>query len=315
MRWSSKARRLGAGIVSVPLIALVRGLFGVLRVIGPDRSADIGGWLARNFGPLLKNHQTAITNLRAAYPEKDDADIHRIARAAWDNLGRTGAEYPHLKDLIDFDPDNPAMKGRLEVSGIEHFMTLRNDGRPGIIFAAHLANWELPAVVAARYGLDVTAVFRPPNNTIARDFITVVRSQTMGSLEASGRGSAFKFRDVLEDGGHLGALIDQRFKRGVSVPFFDRPALTNPLLAKLARQFDCPVHGVRVIRLPQNRLRIELTPPFDFPRDDSGLIDESRAIEIMTATVESWVREHPDQWLWMHRRWRSGKPISHQEPS
>ena len=122
-----------------------------------------------------------------------------------------------------------------------------------------------------------------------------------------GRGSAFKFRKILEEGGHLGALVDQRFKKGVSAPFFGRPAVTNPVLAKLARQFDCPVHGVRVIRLPQNRLRIELTPPFDFPRDSAGLIDETRAVEVMTATVESWVREHPDQWLWMHRRWRSKK--------
>ena len=314
MRWSSKALRLGVGILSLPLIVLMRGLFGVLRLIGPDRSAEFGGWLARSFGPLLTNHKTAIANLRASFPEMDDADISRIARAAWDNLGRTGAEYPHLKHLVDFDPDNPVMTGRLEVSGIEHFLALRDDDRPGIIFAAHLANWELPAVVAARYGLNVTAVFRAPNNAFARRLVAEMRSETMGGLEATGRGSAFKFRRILEEGGHLGALVDQRFRKGVSVPFFGRPALTNPLLAKLARQFDCPVHGVRVIRLPENRLRIELTPPIAFPRDESGMIDESRAIEIMTATVEGWVREYPEQWLWMHRRWRA-KPSSRRVPT
>lgn len=306
---------LGLNLVSAILLALARGLYGVMRLIGPDRSTAIGGWLARNFGPFLKNHRIAIANLRAAFPEKDDADIDRIARGAWDNLGRTGAEYPHLQELVDFDWYNPEKVGRLEVSGIEHFMALRDDGRPGIIFAAHLANWELPAVVAARYGLDVTVVFRAPNNALARELVSEVRSETMGGLEASGKGSAFRIRKVLEDGGHLGALVDQRLGKGVSVPFFNRPAPTNPLLAKLARQFDCPVHGVRVIRLPAGRLRIELTPPLDLPRDSSGQIDVQGAIEMMTETVESWVREHPDQWLWMHQRWRPREARSRRRPS
>jgi KDO2-lipid IV(A) lauroyltransferase len=80
--------------------------------------------------------------------------------------------------------------------------------------------------------------------------------------------------------------------------------LTNPVLAKFARRFDCPVHGVRVIRLPGHRFRLELTPPLDLPRDAEGLVDVEGATAMMTATIAGWVREHPGQWLWMHRRWR-----------
>jgi len=64
------------------------------------------------------------------------------------------------------------------------------------------------------------------------------------------------------------------------------------------------VHGVRVIRLPGQRFRLELTPPLELPRDAAGEIDVQGAIAMMTAVVEGWVREHPEQWLWMHRRWR-----------
>ncbi|MDQ4135048.1 MAG: lipid A biosynthesis lauroyl acyltransferase, partial [Pseudomonadota bacterium] len=135
-----------------------------------------------------------------------------------------------------------------------------------------------------------------------------VRSRTMGGLEAARTGAAFAMQGVLERGGHLGMLIDQHFTRGVVVPFMGRPALTNPVLAKFARRFECPVHGVRVIRLPEHRFRLELTPALDLPRDEAGEIDVTGAMAAMTAVVEAWVREHPEQWLWMHRRWRVPQP-------
>ena len=282
----------------------VRGVFGFARLLGPERSSDLGAWLARTVGPLLPQHRIALANLRAVFPEMSEAERIRIARSAWANLGRTGAEYAHLGKLFDYDPEAPA-RGRVEVVGIEHFLKLRDDGLPGIIFSAHLGNWELPAICAARFGLDATAVFRPPNDPAAARLVYEVRSGTMGGLTASsGGGAAFAIAGVLERGGHLGQLIDQHFTRGVVTTFMGRPALTNPLLAKLARHHDCPVHGVRVVRLQGHRFRLELTPPLDLPRDEEGRIDVARATQVMTSIVEEWVRENPGQWLWMHRRWR-----------
>ena len=130
----------------------------------------------------------------------------------------------------------------------------------------------------------------------------------MGGLEASRQGAAFAMRGVLERGGHLGMLIDQHFTRGVTVDFLGRPAFTNPIMGKFARAFDCPVHGVRVIRLPAGRFRLQLTPALDLPRDAEGLVDVQGAMQAMTRVVENWVREHPEQWLWMHRRWRPPLP-------
>ena len=284
------------------MLALVRGVFALSRGLGPDRSSDLGGGLARRIGPLLPAHRTALANLRAAFPDRGESEIRRLARGAWENLGRTGGEYPHIAALFDYDPGRPP--GRVEVDGIEHFAALRDDGRPGLIFSAHLANWELPAICAARHGLDATAVFRAPNDPAVARAVHEVRSQTMGGLAAARQGAAFAMQGVLEKGGHLGMLIDQHFTRGVIVRFMGRPALVNPVLGKFARRFDCPVHGVRVVRLPGRRFRLQLTPPLDLPRDADGQIDVQGAMQAMTAVVEEWVREHPEQWLWMHRRWR-----------
>jgi len=297
-----RALNTAGGWLMLPLVRLV---FGFLKLLGPDRAADLGGWLTRSIGPRLKVHRVGLANLRAAYPDKTEDEIAAIALGAWDNLGRTGAEYAHLGSLFDWDADNPDGPSRTEVSGIEHFEALRDDGRPGIIFSAHLANWELPAICAAKYGLQVTAVFRAPNNPAVNRVVHEIRSGTMGGLEAARAGAAFAMKEALEKGGHLGMLIDQHFTRGVPVTFFGRTAMTNPIMAKFANAFDCPVHGVRVIRLPGHRFRLELTPPIPMPRKDDGQIDIPAAMQAMSEVVEGWVREHPEQWLWMHRRWRA----------
>ena len=289
------------------MIGVVRGVFALARALGPDRSSAVGGAIARRLGPLLPQHRIGLANLRAAFPDKSEAEIRAILAGAWENIGRLGAEYPHLGQLFDYDHYSGEI-GRIEVDGIEHFIALAEDGKPALIFSAHLANWELPPICAARYGLDATVVFRPPNEPAAAHVLHEIRSQTMGGLEAARQGAAFAMRGVLERGGHLGMLIDQHFTRGVTVDFLGRPAFTNPIMGKFARAFDCPVHGVRVIRLPAGRFRLQLTPALDLPRDAEGLVDVQGAMQAMTRVVENWVREHPEQWLWMHRRWRPPLP-------
>ena len=289
------------------MIGVVRGVFALARALGPDRSSAVGGAIARRLGPLLPQHRIGLENLRAAFPDKSEAEIRAILAGAWENIGRLGAEYPHLGQLFDYDHYS-GETGRIEVDGIEHFIALSEDDKPALIFSAHLANWELPPICAARYGLDSTVVFRPPNEPAAAHVLHEIRSQTMGGLEAARQGAAFAMRGVLERGGHLGMLIDQHFTRGVTVDFLGRPAFTNPIMGKFARAFDCPVHGVRVIRLPAGRFRLQLTPALDLPRDAEGLVDVQGAMQAMTRVVEEWVREHPEQWLWMHRRWRPPLP-------
>ncbi|WP_074471531.1 lipid A biosynthesis lauroyl acyltransferase [Bosea sp. BIWAKO-01] len=299
-----RLKHFAGRLVAAIMIGLIRALFGFLRLLGPERASDLGGWLLRSVSPLIPVNRVALANIRAAFPEKNEAEVRAIARGAWENLGRTAAEYAHLKTLFDYDDDNRDAPSRVEVSGIEHFVALKDDQKPGLIFSAHLANWELPAICAAAYELDTTAVFRAPNDPAIANVVHEIRSGAMGGLAAAKQGAAFAMQGVLERDGHLGMLIDQHFTRGVVIPFLGRPALTNPILGKFARRFDCPVHGVRVIRLPGQRFRLELTPPLDLPRDEAGEIDVTGAMAMMTAVVEGWVREHPEQWLWMHRRWR-----------
>ena len=174
-----------------------------------------------------------------------------------------------------------------------------------LIFSAHLANWELPAVAAAAHGLKTAVLYRAPNNLKIAAAIEQVRKTSMGTLIASGPDAVLTMAGVLERGDHLGMLVDQRFRRGVTVNFFGRPCQTNPTIARLARRYpDVPVYGVRVIRLPQRRFRVEMTERLDLPRTAEGDIDVQASMQMITSIIEGWVREHPEQWLWLHRRWR-----------
>ncbi|MCO6414888.1 lipid A biosynthesis lauroyl acyltransferase [Siccirubricoccus sp. KC 17139] len=287
------------------LALLVRALFAVLRALGPDRASALGGFLARNIGPLLPVQRTTLDNIARAFPEKPPEEHRRIAREAWDNLGRTACEYVHMDRIWDFDEANPNT-GRIQLSPetVARFMELRGDGKPGLFFAAHLANWELPAIAAAAHGLDSAVLYRMPNNAAIGRLIVRLRAGSMGRLIPTNISAPVRMLEALDEGLHVGMLVDQRFSRGPRIAFFGRETPTNPLLPRLARRFDCPVHGARAIRLDGARFRLELTEPINLPRDAKGEVDIEAATAAITRIVEGWIRDYPGQWLWMHRRWR-----------
>jgi KDO2-lipid IV(A) lauroyltransferase len=288
------------------LAALIRAGFGLVRALGPDRSAALGAAVARGLGPLFPAHRIARDNIRHAFPEKTEAEHRAILREAWDNLGRVACEYVHMDRIWDFDPANPNA-GRIQASAetVARYEALATDGKPALIFAAHLANWEIPAVSAGKHGLPSAVLYRTPNNRRIAADIVALRTPIMGRLIAASPAAPIAMMEALDQGLHVGMLIDQRFGRGPRVPFFGRPAAANPLLPRLARRFpDAPVHGARVVRQPGGRFLLELTERIELPRAANGQVDIDAATALLNRIVEGWIREHPGQWLWMHRRWR-----------
>ena len=300
-------RRLRGGVKhagNAVLGALAIALIKALRRTDPDWLGDFSGRTMRMIGALLPENRLGRENLAAAFPEKSAAEIEEILRGVWDNLGRVGAEFIHLERLWDYE--SPGKPGRFDISPttVQRFLHLIEDGKPALIFSAHLANWELPAISAARHGVDSTVLYRGPNIPAIDRWITETRAALMGTLIQTGLDAPLKLAQALERGSHVGMLVDQYYVRGVPVTFFGQPTKANPLLARLARHFDCPIYGVRLVRLPSHRFRAEITEAIDPTRDAEGKIDVAGTMQIITGVVESWVREHPEQWLWLHRRWR-----------
>jgi len=285
--------------------AVTIGLLRITRFFDPIKTANLFGRFTRLIGPMTREQRIGRANLTAAFPEKSPEEIETILAGVWDNLGRLGAEFAHLDHIWEHDPAFPE-KSRIEIPPRTHelFAQLRLDGKPALIFFCHLGNWELAAVAAVAHGLDAAILFRRPNSASANRIIEELRAVKMGTLIPAGRDAPLKMAEALRNGQHVAIQVDQWFTNGVEVTFFGRKTKANPTLARLLRQIECPIHGVRIIRLPNHRFRAELSDEVEPVRDASGQIDVQGTMQAITSVVEGWIREYPDQWLWLHRRWR-----------
>ncbi len=275
-----------------------------LKLFPADTAINTTEKLGRVLGMAYPRTKIARKNLKLAFPEKSNKEIEQVLRDMWGNLSRTAAEYAYLDKIFDFDAENPNA-GRFEIAGIENFEKLAGLADTAICFTAHTGNWEILPVGSAAYGVNITALFRPPNNRFIAERVLAARTTNSGQLVPSKAGAAWALAKVMDHGGKVGLLVDQYHNRkGVRINFFNRETRANPLLGKLARQYNCPVFPARCIRLPKGRFRLEIQNPIDIPRKSNGDIDTIALTQKVNEVVEEWVREYPEQWLWLHKRWR-----------
>jgi KDO2-lipid IV(A) lauroyltransferase len=280
------------------------GFMWLLRLLPPEQALSFADRAARRVGTWFGRHRVAIHNLTHAYPEKSREEIAAIASDMWGNMARLAVEYLYLDVLLKPRPGEP-LPDRLDLVGAENFFRLQGErGKPHIIFTGHIGNFELLPIAGALFGVEATVMFRPPNNPYIADYIARTRSAVMNNLLPSQTGAALALARVLESGGNVGVLVDQKLHRGsVRTTFFGRPCETSTLLPKLARQYDCDVYPAYSVRLPGNRFRLVLEEPLTLPRDAEGKVDVTATAQMLNDSVERWVRANPGQWTWFHKRW------------
>ena len=288
---------------------IIVGTLAVLRRINRRRMANVLGALMRTIGPWLPEHKVGRENLRAAFPEKSAEEIEKILAGVWDNLGRVAAEFAHIDRIVIHNPDRPERSADPDVICDEttyaRLRLLSDRSKPNVVFAAHLANWEIPALAPRSFGYSTSILYRRPNIGAASNAIVDMRARCMGNMIASGLDTPLKLGRALESGENVALLVDQHTVQGVDVVFFGRRAKANPLVVQLARLTGAPIRGVRVVRAPDgNHFRGELTDEIAAVRDAEGNIDIQATTQAIANVIEGWVREHPEQWLWLHRRWR-----------
>ncbi|TDH61500.1 lauroyl acyltransferase [Dankookia rubra] len=273
----------------------VRAVLALAHRLGPRRASDVGGALARGLGPLLPVSRVARANLALALPDRDAAARARILRDMWENLGRTVGELPHL----------PALDW--EIVGAEHLAPIAAQGGPAIMVSGHIGNWEVLPPALERLGIRMGSVYRAADNPQVDALVNRLRARAVRGAPlplfpkgAQGARAALKF---LSQGGVLGLLADQKLNDGIAVPLLGVPAMTAAAPAQLALRFRCPVIPGRIQRLGPCRFRLVVDPPLALPLDT----DRQAAIQVLTGAINdrlsAWIRERPEEWLWLHRRW------------
>ena len=276
---------------------ILNTLFSMLPV---DWASALGGWIGQKIGPQLRATQTARRELKSVFPLLSALDIEKIIMGMWENLGRTAAEHPHLAKF------NPYIENsRVEVVGGEILDQAREDDEPGIAFSAHLANWELVPLTSTKRGLPLHLVYRRANNLFFDRLVQRGRASTEGQYFPKGPDGAKDILRALGKGQHIAMLVDQKMNDGIEVPFMGRPAMTAPALAQLALRFNCPVVPVQVERLNGAYFRVTIHPPLSFPVTGNKQSDILSLMTEVNNHLDNWIRQRPEQWLWIHNRWPS----------
>lgn len=243
----------------------------------------------------------ALYNLTRAFPEKSPTEIRRIARGVYRNMGLVAAE---LFDTPRLTREN--IHERVSVEGMDHCLRALEKGKGVLFYTAHFGNWELSATAFALLVKPLIALYRPLDSPVLDAVVRRIR-------EAAGNKTLPKERAMrpmlraLKENGILGVLIDQNvaWYEGVFVPFFGRPACTTDGLALLALHTGAPVVPGFLIREPDGRYRLEIHPEIETIPSGDRQRDVLSHTRRYTAVLEAVIRRHPDQWLWVHHRWKT----------
>lgn len=236
-------------------------------------------------------NRKAVRHIRAAL-QCDDTTAKDIAKGHWNNLGRLIAEYPNLKKIATH---------HVRFQGLEHLERLRDDGQCGVLFGAHLGNWEvLPHALLHHVDLKMHPVYRAPNNPMVDKRLHEYRAPkgVLTPYSKSRQGMVGMVK-ALKSGEHLGLLIDQKYNEGVEAQFFGMNAMTGTAFIDMAQRYDCPLVPIRCVR-EKGGFLVDVRPPIATKnRDVMEVLDDAHAL------LEQWINEHPKQWLWLHRRWKA----------
>lgn len=285
--------------ITHPLQGALLGVFtAMMRVLTIDAASAFGGFVGRTIGPRLRAGRRADQNLHRAMPHLNAAARQQIIQGMWDNLGRVMCEYPHLHQIID--------RGRVEFLDLAGLRVLLLKRQPVIFFGAHLANWELLAPFAVSLGIEMNVIYRSPNNRFADRLVRHLRSTPGLTQIRKGQAGAREAVRVIRKGGVLAFLVDQKFNAGCPIPFFGHDAMTAPAAAHFKIHYGAILLPARVERLAGARFRVTLYPPVDCPTTSyptTSAHEVEATMGTINGIIEAWVRERPEQWLWLHRRW------------
>ncbi|HWR97811.1 MAG TPA: lysophospholipid acyltransferase family protein [Candidatus Methanoperedens sp.] len=272
-----------------------------------DEAVARGARLGRLWHALDASHRGLARRNIAVGLGLGATEAARVARASFENVGRTLAEFSLAASRT------AELLGRVEFEGVEHLRAALAGGRGAFILSGHCGNWELLGARLARE-VPLTSVARAMANPLVGELVERQR-QAAGVRTIDARGAVRGILRALQRGEVVGMLLDQSALRSerVFVPFLGRPAATNFSLAMLALKTGAPVLPAFAARDATGRHRVWISPPI--PVADSG--DRAQRIGVSTArytaAIEKYVRRYPEQWFWVHNRWKRtrepGEPV------
>ncbi|HVF47592.1 MAG TPA: lysophospholipid acyltransferase family protein [Pyrinomonadaceae bacterium] len=289
---------------------VVRMALGVLRVLPRRVAMSIGvnaGGLA--YHVLGKLRRIGLRNLELAYPEKTAAEREAVLRSAFGNLGRvmavvsrfSGLDRNNLEDLIEYTPTDVFAAA---------YQQTKTEGRGRIILGGHMGNWELQAFSYPIFFEPLSFLARRMDNPRIEETVRAIRTR-LGNKQIDKVNAAGPILRVLRAGGTVGVLADVNShpKEGVFVPFFGIPACTATGIAMLAARANAAIVPMFAI-WDQEKKKYKIVHGDIIEPVNTGnrQADIEQTTALCVAATERVIRDYPDQWIWIHRRWKTRPP-------
>jgi len=292
------------------LIYLVLKVFSLFINLLPEGFAL---WLGRQLGRMVfyldRGHRkVALENLHTAFgQEKSERELLAIAQRAFQNLGMMAIEFFGIPKM-----DVETFKKRVTIEGLEGALKLLGKGKGALLLLSHFGNWEMMGVMSKLIGDSIMVIAKPmKKNKRIDQFITKIRNAAGLEVVSSIKASRIVIK-ALSQNRVVGILIDQRAKRseGIWADFFGKKAPTTPGLAVLAMKTGAPVVPVFMVRNGFGKHRLVIQNPLELIHTGDIKKDVEANTQLFNHTLESMIRQYPDQWFWVHRRWERKKRVS-----
>lgn len=268
---------------------LVYFFYFFFKLMPIDAASAVGAAITRNIGPLLPVNRVAYRNLRMCYPEKTESEIAEIIKGMWDNLGRIVGESPHIINFSKHEYKQRVKTKPKDTSKLE---------RRSLFISGHIGNFEVAAKLGIEEKLGLNLVYRPANNPYVDYLIRHLRARDGIELMPKGKKGLVQILQKIEAGKCVGMLVDQKMSDGIETTFFGHPVKTTSLPAKLAIKYKLPIYVACMKRVEGAQFLVEFR---------ELKIKEGDTVESVTQRIndilEAWVREAPEQWFWLHKRW------------
>ncbi|MEP6636170.1 MAG: lysophospholipid acyltransferase family protein [Acidobacteriota bacterium] len=286
--------------------ALARSVLAGLGVL--PRSAAIGsGRVMGRLAYLLAGNlrRTARRNLKLAFPELEAKEQQRLLQGCFDNLGRQLGEFSQL-----FTVTPEELQRIVDCEGLHNLDAAQSSGQGVILFTGHLGAWELSSFALSAFGRPLSFMVRRIDNPLIEGIVDTVRTRFGNHTIDKNSVSRAALRH-LNEGGTLGMLPDVNMlaREGVFVDFFGTPASTTSMLAKLALRTGAAVVPIFVPwEAERQRYVLRIEPPLVVKQTGNEEEDITELTAQFMSSIEGVVRRYPEQWLWIHKRWKTRPP-------
>ena len=227
--------------------------------------------------------------MNSAFPQKTEKERRKILRHMWRHFGRLIADLPHNRQVLQ----------EASFEGTEYLRKAYEAGKGGFVCSAHIGNWELSVAKQIAPGFVMNPVYRPANNWFLDKLLF---SRRKGIHIPKGRTGARLMIETLKQGKFISILCDQKFREGIPLTLFGMPAQTATAMASLAIKMNLPIIMVKAIQQQDMHYKLTVYPPVPIPVGLPRAEAERQVMTFVNQMYEKWIRENPEQWLWIHRR-------------